>query len=186
LAVDYAIHFLARSRQMYNQYGSWAEAVGPVFGEPARAITRNVIVIGTGFLPLLAAPLVPYKTVGTFIAAILLTAGVASLLLLPAMIRLLEGWLFPSTEKRAFGCKCGTCALAGGAAIALVAVNVNQFLEVGWTWLTVASIVALAVLMSTCGLLCRREKCGLPPSEEEENKEGNEAENNEEESNENA
>ena len=180
LAVDYAIHFLARSRQMYNEYGSWSAAVGPVFGEPARAITRNVIVIGTGFLPLLAAPLVPYKTVGTFIAAILLTAGVASLLLLPAMIRLLEGWLFPSTEQRAFGCKCGTCALAGTAAVALVAVNVNQFLNVGWTWLTVASIVALAVLLSTCGLLCRREKCGLPASEEQESEEKEESEQTEE------
>jgi predicted RND superfamily exporter protein len=51
-------------------------------------------VLGVGFLPLLAAPLMPYKTVGVFIAAILLTAGLGTLLILPALITVLEGWLF--------------------------------------------------------------------------------------------
>ena len=94
LSVDYAIHFLSRSRQLREQYDSWSEAIAHVFAEPARAITRNAIVVGVGFLPLLAAPLVPYQTVGIFIAAILLLAGVASLLILPAMITLLEPYLF--------------------------------------------------------------------------------------------
>lgn len=94
LAVDYAIHFLARSREMYVQHASWREAIVPMFGEPARAITRNAIILGAGFLPLLAAPLVPYQTVGIFIAAIILCAGVATLLILPAAIKLLEKQLF--------------------------------------------------------------------------------------------
>ncbi|MEE9165075.1 MAG: MMPL family transporter, partial [Nitrospinota bacterium] len=95
LAIDYAIHFLVRSRMLQEQHKSWLKTIGPVFGEPARAISRNVVVVGAGFLPLLAAPLVPYKTVGVFIAAILLTAGAASLLILPSLITLLERWLFP-------------------------------------------------------------------------------------------
>ena len=66
LAVDFSIHFLARSRVAAERYGSWEKAAVPMFGEPARAITRNIIVIAVGFLPLLAAPLVPYKTVGFF------------------------------------------------------------------------------------------------------------------------
>lgn len=94
LAVDYAIHFLARARQSYLQTGSWKESVEPMFSEPARAITRNAIVVGVGFLPLLAAPLVPYQTVGVFIAAILLLAGVASLLILPAIMTVMEKQLF--------------------------------------------------------------------------------------------
>ena len=84
---------------MREGYGSWFETIKPVFGEPARAISRNVVVIGAGFLPLLAAPLIPYQTVGIFIAAILLTAGVASLLILPSMVRLLEPWLFKKKGK---------------------------------------------------------------------------------------
>ncbi|RMG39343.1 MAG: RND transporter [Candidatus Dadabacteria bacterium] len=96
LAVDYAIHFLARSRHLYSKHQSWAETIESVFGEPARAITRNVIVVGVGFLPLLAAPLVPYKTVGVFISTILILAGVATLMILPALMRFLEKFLFKS------------------------------------------------------------------------------------------
>lgn len=99
LAVDYAIHFLARSRELRKSSSDWKAASELVFGEPARAITRNVLVVGVGFLPLLAAPLVPYKTVGFFIAAILVTAGVASLFILPACIRLLEKYLFKKETK---------------------------------------------------------------------------------------
>ncbi|HIE64437.1 MAG: MMPL family transporter [Nitrospira sp.] len=98
LSVDYAIHFLARSRSLQKEHGSWAKARHAVFGEPARAIVRNAIVVGVGFLPLLAAPLVPYQTVGVFIAAILFTAGVATILILPALIRIMEPWLFPAKQ----------------------------------------------------------------------------------------
>ncbi len=93
LAVDYAIHFLARSREALKAAGSWDKAIKVVFGEPARAIARNVIVIGVGFTPLLFAPLVPYKTVGFFISAILVFAGAATLLILPAMITVFEKYL---------------------------------------------------------------------------------------------
>ncbi|MFC7049807.1 efflux RND transporter permease subunit [Emcibacter nanhaiensis] len=99
LAVDYAIHFLARSREMRKRHKDWKETASAVFGEPAVAITRNVIVVGIGFLPLLAAPLVPYQTVGTFISAILVLAGVATLTILPAMIRVLEKFLFGKEAK---------------------------------------------------------------------------------------
>lgn len=94
LAVDYAIHFLARSREAAKKYGPWKDTIKAVFGEPARAIARNVIVIGIGFTPLLFAPLVPYKTVGFFISAILLFAGAATLLILPALMTLFEKFLF--------------------------------------------------------------------------------------------
>lgn len=94
LSVDYAIHFIARSRRLRSHKNSWKGTLPAVFGEPARAIVRNVIVIGVGFLPLLAASLVPYQTVGAFISAILLLAGAVTLLLMPAIIKLFEGRLF--------------------------------------------------------------------------------------------
>ena len=159
LAVDYAIHFLARSRQMQEHYGSWKEAVAPMFGEPARAISRNIIVIGVGFLPLLAAPLVPYKTVGALIASILLIAGVASLLILPALIRILESWLFPATRARDVACKCGTCIVIGLAAVALALVNIHQFMEAGWTQLTWYAVAAIPVLAAICWLMSKRQRC---------------------------
>ncbi len=99
LAVDYAIHFMARARALQAELGSWALARRAIFGEPARAIARNIVVVGVGFLPLLLAPLVPYQTVGMLIAAILIAAGAASLIILPALIALLEPWLFPKTSE---------------------------------------------------------------------------------------
>jgi hypothetical protein len=88
LAVDYAIHFNARTRETFARVGNWPDTVTAVFGEPARAIFRNVVIIGTGFLPLVLAPLVPYQTVGVFISAILVLAGVSTLFALPAIITL--------------------------------------------------------------------------------------------------
>jgi hypothetical protein len=101
LAVDFAIHFLARTRQFHRDTGDWRETVDHVFGEPARAISRNVIILGAGFLPLLAAPLVPYQTVGIFIAAIIFAAGVITLVLLPALMSYLTPFLFRRQSREA-------------------------------------------------------------------------------------
>ena len=169
LAVDYAIHFLARSRELRREGKSWQLAIGPVFGEPARAITRNILVIGVGFLPLLAAPLVPYQTVGIFIASILLTAGAATLLILPALIRLLEKWLFPSNEKAQFACKCGTCTVTAVVAVVLVVVNGYKFFKFGITTLTIISLVAIALAALFCRILSKREKCNTYTEKGQEN-----------------
>jgi len=61
-----------------------------MFGEPSRAITRNVIVIAVGFLPLLLSNLIPYKTVGALLASILVLSGIVTLLLLPALIQIFK------------------------------------------------------------------------------------------------
>jgi hypothetical protein len=102
---------------------------------------------------------VPYQTVGIFIASILFVAGAATLLILPSLMTLLEGWLFPETEARAFVCKCGTCIVTGAATVALVAINIHQFLRVGWTWLTWISLGVIGILAIVCTLLGRGYKC---------------------------
>lgn len=94
LAVDFAIHFLQRSRMTYKEYGSWQKTIGIMFAEPARAITRNIIVIAVGFTPLVLAPLMPYKTVGVFLASIMLISGLATIIILPALLALGQNFLF--------------------------------------------------------------------------------------------
>ena len=88
LSVDFAIHFIQRSRELYRELGSFEAMAAAMFEEPARAITRNAIVIALGFTPLFLAPLMPYVTVGSFMASIMVLSGAATLLLLPAVIRL--------------------------------------------------------------------------------------------------
>ena len=157
LSVDYAIHFLSRSRVMRTRFGSWRDTVGPVFGEPARAITRNAIVVGLGFLPLLAAPLVPYQTVGVLIAAILLTAGASTLVLLPALMRYLERWLFSPKTDGAISCRWATCASAALVLLGVIAVNVHQFL--GETPVVWVSLGLMPVAVVVCYLVSRRRSC---------------------------
>ncbi|MDW7773297.1 MAG: MMPL family transporter [Desulfobulbaceae bacterium] len=97
LAVDFAIHFLQRSRTAYGKAGNWPETAKAMFEEPARAITRNIIVIAVGFTPLLAAPLMPYKTVGFFLASIMAVSGLGTMFIIPALITVLETKMFKRT-----------------------------------------------------------------------------------------
>ncbi len=85
LSVDFAIHFIQRQRSFYASTGSFGESAKLLFEEPARAISRNALVIALGFTPLFLAPLIPYVTVGAFMAAIMAISGIATLLLLPAV-----------------------------------------------------------------------------------------------------
>jgi predicted RND superfamily exporter protein len=99
LAVDFAIHFLQRCRTTMARLGDWSKTMQEMFEEPARAIARNTIVISVGFTPLLFAPLIPYQTVGVFLAVIMFYSGLATLWMLPALLTVGKGWIFkPSSQ----------------------------------------------------------------------------------------
>lgn len=100
LSVDFAIHFIERTRALLRASGSFAETQKLIFEEPARAIARNAIVIAIGFTPLFFAPLVPYITVGAFMAAIMALSGVTTLILLPAILSWAGPWLFADMKDR--------------------------------------------------------------------------------------
>jgi len=153
LAVDFAIHFLARARQMHAEETTWTTVHANMFGEPARAIMRNVVVIAVGFLPLLLAPLVPYITVGAFLAAILLASGAATLLILPSCIRLGQSILFPKTDRMRFVSRGITTLIALEATIGLIALNVEQFSNesVGSVWSVVGVVMALVAAFTIAG-----------------------------------
>ena len=99
LSVDFAIHFLQRAREEQKRYGSWAKSCAPMFREPALAISRNAITISVGFTPLLFAPLVPYRTVGFFLATIMAVSWIATLFVLPALLTVLQRFAFKDNEN---------------------------------------------------------------------------------------
>ncbi len=94
LAIDFAIHFVHRYRQRVSEMGDLSRANQAIFGLPARAIVRNAIVIIVGFLPLTISSLTPYVTVGFFFATLMILSALASLVVLPALMRLAGGQLF--------------------------------------------------------------------------------------------
>jgi predicted RND superfamily exporter protein len=98
LSVDFAIHFLERARAAHKETGDWEKTLRHMFSEPARAISRNAIVIAVGFLPLLLSPLVPYNTVGLFLCAIMTISCLVTLVLLPGAMSPLKSRLFAGTS----------------------------------------------------------------------------------------
>jgi uncharacterized protein len=90
LSIDFAIHFLQRLRELRKETGSMQQALSQMCLEPSKAISRNAIVIAIGFTPLLLSPLVPYVTVGFFLASIMAVSAIVTLVLLPALLTLLD------------------------------------------------------------------------------------------------
>jgi len=160
MAVDFAIHFLERARTSFAKTGSWEKSSAEMFGEPARAISRNVLVIAIGFLPLLAAPLIPYKTVGIFLCAIMALSGAVTLLALPTVLKLAEKALFRARKAPvAASCNCGFCMIISVAAAVLVALNLHQYWKLGWSKLALISIIVIPVMVLVCGIMSRRQAC---------------------------
>jgi len=94
LSIDFAIHFIQRAREIHEEKNTWPDTATVLFGGPARAITRNALVVAIGFLPLLVAPLIPYRTVGFFMFAIMFVSSLATLIMLPAIITLVPRIVF--------------------------------------------------------------------------------------------
>lgn len=146
---------------MYPSHGTWVETSTAIFAEPSRAIMRNIIVIAVGFLPLLLAPLTPYKTVGALLAAILFVSGAATLLLLPALLKVLEKSLFKIKPVAGQCCNCIACALASITLVVLIALTLRSFTEVSWSGFTWLAVIVVPLMAIGCGLMSRREKCKI-------------------------
>jgi predicted RND superfamily exporter protein len=171
MAVDFAIHFLERARMSYSETCSWQKSAAEMFGEPARAITRNVLVIAIGFLPLLAAPLIPYKTVGIFLCAIMALSGAVTLLALPSIIKLAEKLLFkPISEPKSVTCNCAFCIIISIASVVLIAINVHQYGKLGFSKLIILSVIVVTAMALTCGAISRRRACKMAQAQEKEAK----------------
>lgn len=97
MAVDFAIHFVSRLRQRLTEtQGSEAlsEALLWTAARPGKGIMRNAVLFASAFSVMLFAPLTPYITVGAFIASMMLLSAIMTIIYLPALIVLLQGWLF--------------------------------------------------------------------------------------------
>lgn len=84
IGVDFAIHYVERFRRLRASVGV-DEAHVAFFGEPARALTRNALIIAIGFTPLFLSSLVPYVVVGAFLAAIIVLSWLVTIVGLPAV-----------------------------------------------------------------------------------------------------
>jgi predicted RND superfamily exporter protein len=84
---------------IHKRTGDFKESYHEIFEGTGRAISRNVLVIAIGFVPMLFSSLVPYITVGSFFLGIMIVSGLVTMLLLPAFAKVFHKSLFPETES---------------------------------------------------------------------------------------
>jgi predicted RND superfamily exporter protein len=121
MAVDFAIHFISRFRQRLAESqqsppqppltkgglegGVNSELRTPdselitdslhwTAARPGKGIMRNAVLFAASFAVMMFAPLTPYITVGAFIVSMMLLSALMTIIYLPALIVLMQGWLF--------------------------------------------------------------------------------------------
>lgn len=113
MAVDFAIHFISRFRQRLIEQGQGLRVMGQGAKEivpppsslitdsllwtaarPGKGIFRNAVLFASAFSVMLFAPLTPYITVGAFIVGMMLLSAIMTIIYLPALLTLMQGWLF--------------------------------------------------------------------------------------------
>jgi len=110
MAVDFSIHFISRFKQHLKESSELGvqspEKLKTLNSElitqsllwtaarPGKGIMRNAVLFASAFSVMLFAPLTPYITVGAFIVSMMLLSAVLTILYIPALITLLQGWLF--------------------------------------------------------------------------------------------
>lgn len=100
LSIDFAIHFIQRLRMIHARTNDFRESYKQIFEGTGRAISRNVLVIAIGFVPMFFSTLVPYITVGSFFFAIMLVSGLVTMLLLPAIVKTFHKSLLPEKKEK--------------------------------------------------------------------------------------
>ena len=96
MAVDFAIHFVGRFRLRRTETKggeSLADSLAWTAARPGKGIMRNALLFAAAFSVMLFAPLTPYITVGAFIVSMMVMSAVMTIIYLPALITLMQGWL---------------------------------------------------------------------------------------------
>jgi predicted exporter len=158
LSIDFAIHFMQRAREIHESRQNWKDTAEAMFHEPARAIARNALVIAIGFLPLLFAPLVPYRTVGFFMFTIMFVSSIATLYILPAIITAAPGVVFEAKEK-AVVCNCKYCVLISVGVSCAIIYILAGYTAMGWKPITLISAGIVAVMGGACSKISKHKFC---------------------------
>ena len=96
MAVDFAIHFVGRLRlrRAETTVGEpLADSLAWTAARPGKGIMRNALLFAAAFSVMLFAPLTPYITVGAFIVSMMILSALMTIIYLPAIITLMQGWL---------------------------------------------------------------------------------------------
>ncbi len=87
IGIDYAIHFISRFAEGLDAHHSVDDSLARSIRISGKAIFINMIAVSVGFATLVLSRLVPLQRFGFLIAVTMLTAGMATLTLLPPVLK---------------------------------------------------------------------------------------------------
>ena len=101
LGVDFAIHTIDRLKHLYQQtWGDWDESLRRLYPSTGRALFLNYLAIALGFGVLISSKVVPLTNFGTIVVISVTTSFLASLSLLPALIKVIKpGFISQSLNR---------------------------------------------------------------------------------------
>src|SRR4030043_347674 len=110
MAVDFSIHFISRFKQRLTESSEFGiqsletpktpdsklitDSLLWTAARPGKGVMRNAALFASAFSVMLFASLTPYITVGAFIASMMMLSAIMTIIYLPALITLLQSWLF--------------------------------------------------------------------------------------------
>lgn len=100
IGIDYPIHFINRFKQEFMKNKNEFESLNTTLKTTGRAILINVGAVTMGFLVLIMANLVPVQNFGILIAITMMSSGLATLTILPAIILLTKSSLIQKGKAR--------------------------------------------------------------------------------------
>ena len=92
ISVDDTIHYMTRLRHEFRETGSYEEAIRRSISDVGRALVITSIVLVAGFACFMASRLETMLIFGSLLSGTIVTALVADLLLMPALILRLRPW----------------------------------------------------------------------------------------------
>jgi predicted RND superfamily exporter protein len=98
IGIDYSIHFLSRYRHEIQMHDSVDKAIETSLNTSGRAILYNALAVAAGFLVLVPSNFVIISQLGILVALVMITTSLASITLLPAMLKMFPPRL---TQKKA-------------------------------------------------------------------------------------
>jgi hypothetical protein len=73
----------------------------------------------------------------------------------------------PGPTPASVGCSCVFCLIVSVATVVLVAMNLHQYWELGWSKLAWISIIAIPIMALVCGMMSRRQACKMIEKKDE-------------------
>ncbi len=108
IGIDYAIHFISRYQAEYTHRSDVTDSIDKAIRISGKAIVINMAAVSVGFAMLMFSRLMPLQRFGFLIAVTMLVAAMATLTLLPMVLKKQQEWRITRDKQKEKKHKCSS------------------------------------------------------------------------------